>query len=472
VPGATGALLEVGPGGPTFANSFNLLDNPNGSALDHNGVDSGSVFSMSLPGKKGTTRLSGVQARLLPTMFQGVRVIPTAGGQAKGEASDVSTITMDGVAPSTGGSALFTFSSGSSSVFGINRHGSGGLLDSIATTASGDQITTVETFDQATNKITGQLASATGTSANYVTPGAGVYGRDIGMYGAFDVDHNSPAFGQTTFQSVNPLAGGGATGPWTPPLRGQFEYYLGAMNQDTNTVAFLTQGQTASGDFAWQVFASDVATNTSGPPTNLNATVAGAAYQNPSFIGIGQNTATNTAVLAGFDDPEGIPPCRPPTIVTAGLDSGQVSTFEGVGDGRPVGLVVDSKTNTAYVPMDARPCGDNHVADPALGIYDLTTKTGKLALNHALFPMGVSVDEERGLILELAIADGPSLQDNNALNPLLVMKEDGTVVQRIERFNYWNELIPLYAHLLQVNPTSRMGYTYGVFGQQLEPFGY
>jgi hypothetical protein len=53
-----------------------------------------------------------------------------------------------------------------------------------------------------------------------------------------------------------------------------------------------------------------------------------------------------------------------------------------------------------------------------------------------------------------------------------VMKEDGTVVQRIERFNYWNELIPLYAHLLQVNPTSRMGYTYGVFGQQLEPFGY
>lgn len=168
VPEATGAMLEIGPAGPTPFGSDNVLDNPNGSERDHNCVDTGSALYLPLPGKKGTMTLNGLQAQLLPSMLQNVRILPTNSMGAAGKASGVSTIEMDGVAPSGGGSALYATFSGSNSAFGINRHGSDGLLPSIATTASGDEITSVETFDQTTNAVIGAIAPPTGPEAAHI----------------------------------------------------------------------------------------------------------------------------------------------------------------------------------------------------------------------------------------------------------------------------------------------------------------
>jgi hypothetical protein len=102
-----GAIIEISAPGPTVFNSLNPFNNPNGSQRDANGHDSGSVLYRRVSGSHGVVTLTGDYG-LDPTMNQVLRVLATRHGAVTGEASGVSTVSMDGVRSSDGGGATST----------------------------------------------------------------------------------------------------------------------------------------------------------------------------------------------------------------------------------------------------------------------------------------------------------------------------------------------------------------------------
>jgi hypothetical protein len=119
---ATGAIVEVSFGAPTVLGNFNLFGNPNGNAVDANGLDSPSVYYQQMNGVAGSMTLDARRLNVLPGVFHSVRVLATNGGMVVGEASDTTAFMMDGVAPPDGGSAF---------AHGLNTAGTDGLLMSI-----------------------------------------------------------------------------------------------------------------------------------------------------------------------------------------------------------------------------------------------------------------------------------------------------------------------------------------------------
>jgi hypothetical protein len=180
----------------------------------------------------------------------------------------------------------------------------------------------------------------------------------------------------------------------------------------------------------------------------------------PVFDGIGQNTATNqasTPVTDFFNF------CGPPTIVTADLGTGTLSSFPGVTSGFAYGMAVDSTTNIAVVPT---------ICDGLAGIYDLGKKTG-IAVNPKgsvnLYP---AIDETRGLIVMDQVVPGDFGVNNNAMSSAVVMDEHGKVLANIEQFFFFNTFLTIGANNVQLNPTTRTAYTLGPGQQELEPFSY
>src|SRR5207244_2232252 len=100
----------------------------------------------------------------------------------------------------------------------------------------------------------------------------------------------------------------------------------GAANQADDHAVFLAFDVSAGGNnAAWRLFTSDITANTFGPLIDLSPTVASMGF--PVFSGIGQNTAKNQAATPAIDFDNF---CGPPTIVTADLGTGTLSSFSGV----------------------------------------------------------------------------------------------------------------------------------------------
>jgi hypothetical protein len=449
---ADGATLEVSAPGPGTFNDENPFNNPNGTLRDQNGVDTGSVAFVVLPGVNGTVTLNAKTLGLLPTLNHVVRVLPTRSGggeggahsTAAGEAGEVSTITMDGVLAADGGFA--------NNGFAIDQHGNRGLLTSGQKTASGAILTSLETFDQSTNAIVKTVASQQNNKL-YFTNGWGIWGGSVGLFGLSD---------QITFASsynlLNPATG--TIGPaWTPPSPNTLQISEGAANQANDRAVFLAYDATASGNTtAWRLLTSNIAENTFGPLIDLSPTVA--AMGLPVFTAIGQNTSTNQAATPVGDFSNF---CAAPTIVAADLGSGTLSSFSGVTSGFPYGIAVDSVTNKAVVPT---------ICDNLAGIYDLGAKTGVVVHPQGTTNIYPAIDQTRGLIVMDQVAPADFGVNNNAMSSAVVMDERGNVLATLEHFFFFNTFLTIGANNLQLNPATRTGWTLGPGQQQLAPFGY
>src|SRR3989442_14499159 len=113
-----------------------------------------------------------------------VRVLPTRAGTSAGEASEVSSITMDGVLAADGGFA--------NNGFGIDQHGNHGFLTSEQQLANGTVLTSLETFDQSTNAILKPVGSR--KDALYYTNGWGIWGGSVGLFGLFDLNTSANSY--------------------------------------------------------------------------------------------------------------------------------------------------------------------------------------------------------------------------------------------------------------------------------------
>jgi len=445
VPGATGALLEISAAGPTGTGIYNPFNNPNGSIPDHNGIDSGSLYLAPLSGTSGTITLKGLTAKLIPTLNEVVRVIPMKFGGPAGEASDVSSIAMDGVAPSDHGVLNFGF--------GVNELGNDGFITSNQTTAAGEFLGSVQTFDQTTNSIVDTVVS---NSKILEVPGWGIFGNDLGLFQTQTYSGNSLV--SITYNLLNPVTSGTVGVAWTPPEKIVLE---GGPNQINDIGAFFAQDYAAQPNDQYRVFTSKIRDNTFGPVFDVSGPIKN--FGLPVYTSFGENTTTNTGVLGGIDFYN---ICSPPTIVTVDLRTGKLHSMSGVGSGFAKATAIDSATNKVGVPT---------LCDNSFGIYDLAAKTA----TKTMLPGGAvgggyhtAADQKaHQFVVEQPIAPD-FYTNNNSLSQVLVLDESGKVLKAEERFNFLNTFSTVNANDLQLNVARRSGYAFGPFQQQLEPFSY
>lgn len=438
VPGANGAMLEVSAPGPNTRNNYDTFNNPNGSERDHNGVDSGSLSFAPLPGTAGTTTLNAGALGLTPTLNNMLRVVATHNGSPVGEAGEVSMLSMDGVAASDGGYV--------NNGYAINSSGHDAFLTSGQTTASGSTLSSVETFDQTTGRVTGTVVSS--TSDIYFTPAWGAYGGDTGLFGTFD-----PSSGNSIYNLLSPLASGTVGAPWTSPDPALLEL---AQNPTGATTAGL--GGTSGPGGHYHVFATNLATNTSGPEYDVSGPISSFTYGFYNWIA--QNPSTNTSVIAGADL---LNYCNAPVIDSINLSNGAQTATTGLGSGIAQGLAVDPTTNKAFVLT---------ACDSGMETLDLGTQTGTETILGGFQNLYATVDQQRGLVLITQLEGNDASVNNNVLSSVIVLDENGTVQKQIEQFNFFNAFLPFDSSSLQINPGTRSGYIWGYLTQQLEPFSY
>jgi hypothetical protein len=445
VRGADAAMLEVSAAGPTSFNNYNPFNNPNGSERDSDGADFGSVSYVRLPGTSGTATVSSGALGLYPTMNHVVRVVPVRGDVAVGEASGVSSVSMNGVQPADGGNLA--------NGFGVNANGTDGFLTSNQVTAAGKELGSVETFDQRSNAI---VSTAVSSSDTYGTPTGGCPGLFHGDTGVYE-DTSAKS---DTFKVLDPVSDAGrAAGTWTPPGAGPDAIVCPAANQATGDTAVLT-GLGGSAP-TYEVMTSNIAANTFSAPVSLSPALASLGA--PFAGGFDQNTRTGQAVVAisDFSNPSG-----PSMIVTADLASHAVTSFPAVTTGQAMGLAVDSAANLAVSPG---------LGSDGVGIYDLATRDGTfLTLGGGPYEHpAVDAAHAEFAIQEIA---GPDFygqtSNNNAMSSVITANEDGTGVQRIERFNFFNVFLLNFGAYVQLNPATRSACTLGPGAAQLFPFSY
>jgi hypothetical protein len=438
VPGATGAIAEFSAPAPTAFNLFNTFNNPNGSERDDNGHDSGSVAYVPLPGTAGTATLNGGQLGLDPAMDHVVRVLATAHGRVTGEASGVSTISMDGIATADGGSVI--------DGFGVDANGTDGLLTSNQATAGGAELGSIETF----NQNTGATSTVTSSSDIYTTIGdncAGIYGSDTGLVDDFN--------GQTdTFDTLNPVSGGAVTGTWNAPAN-VGNIFCAASNQTSSQSALLSN---LNGQLL--VTPADFAAGTTGTPINISPALQSMAI--PSIGAFAENPATGH-VYVGVSDVANL--SAPATIVDVDLNSGQVSTFPAAGTGFTSGMAVDPTTGKALVG-----------ANDGFSIEDLTTHAGTFVApgGQGNYEFSAWIPGTHDFLVEEPASPdfSGSTPNNNTLSSVLVVDESGNVVHRYEQFNFFNTFLFDIADYLQPSTATSRAFALGLDGQQLHPLAY
>ncbi|HZC69891.1 MAG TPA: S8 family serine peptidase [Jatrophihabitans sp.] len=437
---ADGAVIEISAPGPTPFNDYNPFNNPNGSQRDANGHDTGSVAYVRLGASHGTVTLNGGALGLDPTMNHVVRVLATRAGRVIGEASGVSSISMDGVRAADGGNVA--------NGFGVNANGDDGFITSDQLTADGALLGSVETFSQKSAAITSTVVSSGHLYGTLNGGCPGMFHRDVGLYDDVDTAAQSD-----TLRVLNPVTSGGDGGTWTPPGTP----ICLAQNQDTNDTAVLTQQDGSTPTL--NVVTSDIAAGTFGTPVDLTPGLDPAALSIAG--GIGQDTGLNQALVPVVD---AFAPNSPGRLVTVDLGTGQVSSSPSVTDFFASGVAVDSSTHTAVVPSN-----DNY------GIYDLTGHTATAITNGGSGYQHVAADGAHHLFVmqEVAPPDyfGTS-PNNNAMSSVVVVDEHGNLVRRVEQFNFFNIFLLDMGSYVQLNPGTGTAFTLAPGGAQLQPFSY
>ena len=449
---ATGAMLEISAAGPGSWGIYNPFNNPGGSICDNNGVDAGSVYCVPVNGTKGTVTLNGTTAGLVPTLNQVVRVIPMNSGAPAGEAGEVSDITMDGVATTDGG--------GVQNGFGVDQAGLDGFLTSGQQTASGEILTSLETFDQTSNQVIQNVGSTTGYL--YFSEGAsGIFGGDIALLGLQNYTTNA-----TTYNLLDTVENGTVGSAWTPPSTVDNFVSEAAENTSTDTVPMYFYDPNGPTNDNYRLFTTNIVKNWFSPIYDISGPIESETL--PNIWGFAEDTHRYEAYAIGEDF---LGNCVAPTIVTTNLETGAVSSFAGVGAGYPYGVAIDSATDRAAVPT---------LCDGGLSIYNLNTKKGtEYFLDGNPSPSGnvfnglyTENDSPNGRFLVEQTTAPDFGANNNSLSRVLVYDESGNLLEKKEQFDLFGAFVSIQAHNLQVDPAKHFGYLIGPLEVQLEPFTY
>jgi len=444
VAGASGVTLEISAPAPTLFNSWNTFTNQNGTRRDDDGVDSPSVFSKTLQGSRGSVKLDADTLGLVGSSGYNVRVLPINGsGAVVGQASPSSALNYDdGLAPD--GAAV--------TGFGV---ASGGT--SVVSTVDASGVFTLRAYDAASGGYGAVLASGEDPSTSY-----GVVGVDAGADRAAVVEQGT---GGDAVQVFAPAQGRLVASADLPG-----RYVSGDVDRARHRAALLVR----DGDGADLIVAVDLAKGTLGDPIPVDT--EGVAAGSFSLTTVDESTGhVLTSKLSGSIT------CFVGFGALADVDLEKRSVTQDGGN-RCTDALGDGDDGTAQI-LSYRSLNVNTAGNSLL--QNLELSTGALDDGFAVrqqFPQGMAIDGVHHLALVaygspigLPHFGGNLIVDNNATSQLAeVDLTSGKVVRDLGGFDFTRGQLDPRAdgRGLQLDPTTRTGWTYSADGRQVQSFRY
>ena len=456
VPGATGAALEISAPGPTVIYGLlNTFTNQFGTTRDANGVDTGSTAWVNLPATSGTTTLDLLKLGVPTSLNYNVRVVATKRGQVVGQASPSSSLEFDdGVLPD--GQTVFDFD--------VNPGGT----STVATVASGPDGMPVASSLTSYDPATGTYGSdyATDTTGRHVYS---VYGSDPGTrrlsavrYPLYDPEQHLLTYDSTDRHVVSDQS---------IDMTGQFNLYAGRVDRQRHRTDLLARRGSDSVD---EVIPQATATGQLGNPVVAdNGTPEPGIY---SALDIQQGTGAVdlAAAVLGEDCP-----LDPAGFTTVDLDKGTAAPMSTT-ERCLTGVASDQAGHAALTvgPFESwfiLPAGRKQVADERTGAL---TDPQSLDARGPIFP---TVDTEHGLLI-VGFLSGPDWQvNNNGMSAIGVYDLHSgarlSLIQHVNLRGLGGNLGMVMGTLagergIQIDPSTRTGWTFSPYGNQILQFNY
>lgn len=381
-------------------------------------------------------------------------------GSGNGASPPASSTSSAAVKRDTAGLGPVLTTSDGGQIFGfdVDQNGNDGVLAS----ASLSKIS-VQTFNATSGAITKTFGVKTGPPVtkgdDYVADG--IFAGDVGLIDFQKAGKPGQTPTKDEYHVLNPVTQKRFTGRWTPPVK-LFNVLEWAPNQSTSTSVVF--GYQREGSDPSELVVSDVAQNTFGKAITLSSRDFSLGTQ-PQLA---QDTVNNLAVMASSPS-YGAAGGPPPEITTIDLHSGKLTQFSGVscpgsvGCGYANGIGYDSATGVACTTTEL---------DGGVEFYDVAKQTGF----HELLPGGgqsyAGAYVANDAVHQLFLIAQPISSVSGSASSIQVYKEDGTLLESINGFNFSDAgglVIPIR---ISINPKARSGWVNGPGVNQLQEFSY
>lgn len=378
VPGATGAIVELSAPPPsvfyvpTMTDGLNTFRNPNGNAIDDDGVVTGSLYHVAASGVTGSVTIDPSVAAIPATTTVNVRVLPTNGGAPIAEAGDAGTLTYHGIESSLGGPL---------GVVHIDPTGTDGYLQEageFGPVQADLGLVTIEPFDVGNGANSG--VSLAFTNANTL---------------AFPVVQNDVAVTVDTldYQTINyyravPLAAGFASFMFPPSSLPSTAIVSAAASNSTPTRSAYLAYDVATGSFI--ATRGDVTTGTGfAPPIDVTALLDGAFPFSEATQSFAYNPTTDRAYLLVEDDNIACK-TQSPQLVTIDFNTGTATARQLTVDGGYSGyngyqMALDPGTGTGAIATSCQyVAGADYALRSQLSLVNLDTGATTQVFEHTL----------------------------------------------------------------------------------------
>lgn len=454
VPGATGAALEISAPGRTIWGSINTFTNQNGDRRDDDGVDTGSILWVPLPGASGTVELDAVALGLPSSLTYSARILATGANGVVGAASAVSGLEFDdGLAP--GGAILNDFDivpGGGSIVATAGYDGSGNLADSA-----------LVPYDPASGTYGTPIADDGSGRSMYF-----MFGSDTSLHRTVTIRYDWFGTGQD-LETYDSLTGAKLAGI-PVDFATQFAIIGGRVDSTRHRAALLAQSAT---DFSDDVLPLHTDTGALDAPVFADAGTDNRGF----FTTLDVDESSGHALLANmlwgdlcffFGS----------SVTSVDLDAGQALPVAPA-QNCVTGLAADQEGRLGYLTIGPM-FGFPRLFPPArLQTFHQgslhTSNPSEIGPRSPLFPV---VDEKNGLLIVGFVATDDYLLDNNAMSAIGVFNANsGSRIALFPTFNFLAQLFGSNGLVgnergIQLDPSTRTGWTYGPGGAQVQEFHY
>lgn len=458
VRGASGAMLEISAPGPNLYALANVFENAFGTMRDDNGVDTASTVYKLLSGLNGSIALDAGKLGLPSSLVYTVRVLAVSGSTVAGEASPVSTLEYDD-AISPGGADINAFDvepTGTSAISTVSFDGSSRIL---AESAVYPYQSGTESYGSAF------IADKTGQTKFHVI------GEDakLGQIGTIELTPPTVSSNVEKFIALDATTGARLA---TVPLQGGTAQVLtGRIDAVRHRAAILQY----PGATSTTILPIDLKTESPGPAI---------ATDTSSFSHAGQPNAMDFDPTSGLlyltaENAGSICQTLPSAIESLDLTTRHVSAEVSL-PSCLTGIAASQTGSSVYLMQSPRVgAGGGPLLVPAtlLTVQESPLQLGATSTTVADFGCLMPVEDPVAhLTIVGCIAPRDFVTNNASMSVIDVIDETThTMRKRIPIFNFAYAATTDTAYTdrgIQLDPTTRIGWTYSPFGDALQQFAY
>ncbi len=343
--------------------------------------------------------------------------------------------------------------------FDIDRSGRDGVFaEAQSIGINGDELVSVEVFNQDNGRIKKQIARYQGPRNEYGI--GGIFAGDVALVKHY-VRPPGEIFPKRKYKIMSPVTAKHFSGVWTPPIK-DIDILQKGVNQETSTSVLF--GIALKKQDMPLLVVSDIAANTFSNVIMLDPDAFGLAH-GPVMS---QFTNASSAVIAYSPDGGAVGGAAPINAIID-LASGKVATFPGYNNGAfhagfVNGLAVDPATGIAATTTELNSQVEFYDMNSRakIGFVQLPCTNNTDQINSGA---NIAVDPVNRLFL---VTD-PFYCDGSQGSAIVVYDESGGFVESITGFRF-----PVGEPAPAINPVKRMGWAFGGPGgfNQLQQFFY